>query len=111
MLALTANTKIMLATKPVDMRKGANSLAYFIQSEFNLDPRKDYLFVFFSRKSDRVKVIYWDRNGFALWYKILANGKFRLPRAHNDRIRISGSDLNLILEGLDLTNYQRLQAM
>ena len=111
MLALTSNTKIWLATMPTDMRKGSNSLAYLIQSEFKLDPRKDYLFVFFGRKFDRVKIIYWDRNGFALWYKILADGKFRVPFSHDNKLKISGSDLNLILEGLDLTNHQRLKAI
>lgn len=111
MLTLPSDIKVWVAAEPVDMRKGCYSLAALVQKEFNLDPKSSHLFAFFSKRSNKVKVLYWDRNGFALWSKHLAEGKFRTPRATTKRYTVSISDFTLLLEGIDLTHKQRLKAI
>ena len=109
MLMMSSGLKVWVASQPVDMRKGCFSLAAMVQQTFQLDPRSQNLFVFFSRKCDRVKILHWDRNGFVLWYKCLAQGKYRPPKVGGKRYSISQSDLNLMLEGIDLTHQNRLK--
>lgn len=111
MLTLPSTVKIWVSSSAIDMRKGAYSLATVVQQELQLNSKDGHLFVFFGRRYDRVKILYWDRNGFALWYKILSKGKFRPPQIKDKRYCISTSDLNILLEGIDLTNNQRLKAI
>lgn len=111
MLMLSSGVKVWVASESVDMRKGCFSLAAMVQQEFQLDPRSQSLFVFFSRKCDRVKILRWDRNGFALWYKCLAQGRYRPPKVGGKRYCISESDLNLLLEGIDLIHPKRLKVI
>lgn len=108
MLMMSSGLKVWVSSHATDMRKGCFSLAVLVQQSFKLEPRSQNLFVFFSRKCDRVKILYWDRNGFALWYKCLAKGRYRPPKMDGARYSISQSDLNLLLEGIDLTHEKRL---
>lgn len=104
MLSLPGSVKVYVATQPTDMRKGFDKLAGLARSEVRRDPRSGHLFVFFNRNRDRVKVLFWDRTGFAVLYKRLERGRFRLPIVPEDTtaIQISAGDLHLILEGIDL---------
>jgi len=108
---LPSNIKVWVASQSVDMRKGFHTLAAMVQADFKRDPLSGHLFVFFSQRRDKVKILYWDRNGFALWYKSLAKGRFRPPNVAGQGYNISISDLNLLLEGIDLTHNQRLTAI
>jgi len=99
-----------MATQPVDGRKGVDSLAAIVRSVFALDPLSGHLFVFFSMRRDRVRVIYWDRNGFAMWTKRLEKGRFHAPLSDDGRLTASAldqADLGLILEGIDLAGARR----
>ena len=78
MLSLPPSVRIFVATQPVDGRKGIDSLATIIRSVFCHDVFEGHLYVFFSKRCDRVRVLYWDRNGFALWMKRLERGRFRV---------------------------------
>ena len=89
------------------MRKSIDGLATLVQTELKLNAKQPALFVFFNRTRDKVKILYWDRNGFALWYKRLCKGRYRLPRLNGAASKLSASDLCCILEGLDLLDTRR----
>ena len=71
------------------------------------DPLPGHLFVFRNRRGDRVKILYWDRDGYALWYKRLERGVFRFPQREGAGLEVSAMDLMLILEGIELTGLKR----
>ena len=85
MLSLPPSVRIFVATQPVDGRKGVDSLVAIVRSAFAQDPLSGHLYAFFSRRSDRVRIVYWDRNGFAMWTKRLEKGRFHARRAE-DRV-------------------------
>lgn len=109
MLSLPPSVRIFLATQPVDGRKGVDSLAAMIRSVFAHDPFLGHLYIFFSRRCDRVRLVYWDRNGFAMWTKRLERGRFHAPLSAGPlSVRaLEVSDLALILEGIDLAGARR----
>lgn len=111
MMLMLPDVKVFISTQPTDMRKSYDGLAILVQQSLKKDVFKGELFVFFNRKSDRVKVLYWDRNGYCLWAKRLEKGVFRLPKVQGDVIPMRASELSLLLEGIDLTNPHRLVAI
>ena len=92
---------------PVDMRRSFDGLAAVAEQVVRQDPLSGHLFVFRGRRGDRVKILYWDRDGYALWYKRLETGVFRFPSDAVDAEEISTADLGLILEGIDLRSVKR----
>jgi transposase len=74
MLSLPPSVRVFVATQPVDGRKGPDSLMSIVRDVFGEDPLGGHLFVFFSKRCDRVRIVYWDRNGFAMWTKRLEGG-------------------------------------
>jgi transposase len=109
-LNLPPSVRIFVATAPVDGRKGVDSLAAIVRSALAQDPLSGHLYVFFSRRGDRVRVVYWDRNGFALWTKRLERGRFHPTFAADGRLAasaIEAAELALILEGIDLAGARR----
>ena len=110
MLSLPPSVRIFLATQPIDGRKGVDSLAAIIRSEFMHDPLTGHLYVFFSKRCDRVRIVYWDRNGFAMWTKRLERGRFHAPFSAEGKLSVSAleaAELALILEGIDLAGSRR----
>jgi transposase len=109
----TLAVKVYLATGPTDMRKGFDSLAALARDHLGQDPLSGSLFLFVSRLRDRLKILYWDTDGFALWYKRLEEGTFRLPQAcatgagGGAGVELKASELAMLLEGLDLARLQR----
>jgi transposase len=89
------------------MRRAFDGLAEMTRQVLREDPLSGHLFVFTSRRADRVKVLYWDRGGYALWYKRLETGRFHLPKAEGARLELDASDLSLLLEGIDLSGARR----
>jgi transposase len=109
-LSLPPSVRIFVATQPVDGRKGFDSLAAIVRSVFEHDPLSGHLYVFFSRRCDRVRIIYWDRSGFAMWTKRLEKGRFHTAFGTEGELKVSAieaAELGLILEGLDLSGARR----
>jgi transposase len=109
-LSLPPSVRILIATQPVDGRKGVDSLAAIVRSVLEQDPLSGHLYVFFSRRCDRVRVVYWDRNGFAMWTKRLERGRFHPTFSVDGRLSasaIEAAELALILEGIDLAGARR----
>lgn len=99
---LSSATKIYLAKNHVDMRKSFNGLAQIIADVFEDNPLSGHMFVFLNKRQDKVKILYWDRNGFCLWQKRLEEGKFRVeldPSESHERVEISSTKLGLLVSG------------
>jgi transposase len=107
MLMLPATLTIYVSREPADMRKSIDGLSALVQGELKLDPKQAALFVFFNRRYNMVKILYWDRNGFAVWCKRLARGRYRLPVLVKRVNKLSVSDLSCLLEGIDLLDKRR----
>jgi transposase len=101
--------RIYLSTASADMRKGFDSLAALVREGLGYDPLSGHLFLFVGRHKDRIKILYWDKDGFALWYKRLEEGTFRLPAAKKvgASVELKASELAMLLAGIDLTSIQR----
>jgi len=100
MLALSPATRIYLYRAPCDMRKSFDGLCGVVRSELGEDPISGSLFVFVNRRRNLIKLLYWDRDGYALWFKRLEKGRFRLPDMVSDTARIDRLQLTLLLEGV-----------
>lgn len=83
------------------MRKSINGLAGIVQNNFRKDPYQNNLFVFSNRRADRVKILYWDRNGFCLWHKRLEKQRFPWPQDEMDVMEITQEQLHWLLNGID----------
>src|SRR5208337_2860526 len=120
MLSLPLPVKIFLCTQHADMRRGFDGLAQMVREFLGADPLSGHLFVFRNKRGDRLKLLYWDGDGLAYWYKRLEEGNFRFPPvAESDHhgLEIRAADLTMILDGVDLGSvkrqkrYQRPQAV
>lgn len=102
-------SRIYLCTSPTDMRKGFDTLAVLVKDFLGQDPLSGHLFLFVSRNRSRLKILYWDADGFALWYKRLEEGTFRLPRVSSDAagVELKASELAMLLDGIDLRSVKR----
>jgi transposase len=108
MLSLSSALRIFLAADPADMRKGFDGLSQLVRDRIAQDPLSGHLFVFRNKRRDRIKILYWDRDGLALWYKRLEKGTFRFPEAKDGRVEVTPAEIAAILEGIDLTRARRL---
>jgi transposase len=106
-LSLPPTVRIFLAVEPADMRKGFDGLSQLVRERIAQDPLSGHLYVFRNRRRDRVKVLYWDRDGLALWYKRLEKGGFRFPEARDGRVEVTPAEMAAILEGIDLRGARR----
>jgi transposase len=91
----------MVATKPVDFRKGTEGLAALVREEMKSDPFSGAVYVFRAKRADRVKLIFWDGSGMCLFAKRLEDGAFRWPNVQDGIMRLSAAQLSALLEGLD----------
>jgi transposase len=111
MLSWPPTVRIFLCSSATDMRKGFDSLAHLVESSLTLDPLSGHLFVFRSRRGDRMKILWWDRDGYCLWYKRLEKGSFRFPAAstadESKGVEVKAADLVMILDGVDLGSVRR----
>ena len=102
------SVRVYLCTSPADMRKGFDTLAAMVKEYLGYDPLSGHLFLFVGRDKDRMKILYWDRDGYALWYKRLEEGTFRLPSKNTGKsVELKASELAMLLAGIDLTSIKR----
>lgn len=104
---LSPAVKIFLCAQATDMRRSFDKLAEMTRSVLAQDPLSGHLFVFFNRPRDRVKILFWDRSGFCLYYKRLEEGSFRVPKLDTGSAQIDMAELTLILDGIDLAGSRR----
>lgn len=101
MIGPTGAVRVMVATKPVDFRKGAEGLAALVREAMGSDPFSGAVYVFRAKRADRVKLVFWDGTGLCLFAKRLEDGAFRWPAIEDGVIRLSAAQLSALLEGLD----------
>ncbi len=104
-------TRIWLAVAPADMRCGFDRLAELAQAVTSQNPMEGHLFLFRGRSGDRLKILYWDKDGWAVWYKRLEEGVFKLPRIEPEQqsVELRASELAMMLDGIDLRSIRRVK--
>jgi transposase len=109
MIHLPASVRVYLATSPCDMRRSFDGLHALVSAVLQLDAFAGHLFVFANKRRDRVKILYWDRDGFAVWAKRLEEGTYAMPfsEAGEARREITAQELGALLSGIDLSQAQR----
>lgn len=109
MLTLATNVRIYLHTQPTDMRKSFDGLCGVVRSVFQADPTDGSLFLFINRRQDRLKMLWWDRDGLALFYKRLESGTFELLRAPDESavLEMDATQLAMLLGGVTLDTAKR----
>src|ERR1700745_4481649 len=101
MIAVPSGVRVLIATRPVDFRKGMDGLAAVVKEHLRVAPFSGAIFVFRAKRADRVKLIMWDGTGLCLFAKRLEQGAFRWPRIEDGVVRLSAAQLSALLEGLD----------
>lgn len=113
MIHFAHGLKVFICTEPTDMRRSFDGLSGMVQSVLKLDPLSGHLFLFRNRARDSIKILYWDRDGLALWYKRLEQGTFQFPtdivsgEKQAAGVEITESELALLLSGIDLGSVKR----
>jgi transposase len=108
-LSLPRSVRVFVGSEPVDMRRGHDGLFAIVKEHWRFDPFTGHLFVFFGCAHDRVKILFWDRGGFVVFYKRLEKGRFRLPRLQRDaaHVEVDATDLAMLLDGIDVRYVRR----
>ena len=101
MFIIDPSARVWIIPGKTDMRKAVNGLSGIVRNQLELDPLNGQYYVFCGRKRDIIKILYWDRNGYGLWYKRLEEDRFRWPRTAEEARAISGEQLTWLLSGLD----------
>lgn len=110
MLSVAHNVHIYVHVPPTDMRKSFDGLSGLVRSAFQTEPADGNWFLFFNRRRDRIKIMYWDRDGWAIWYKRLESGTFESLRPPSDKavtLELDVTQLALLLNGVTLNSAQR----
>jgi len=111
-LSLGPGVSIVLATEPVDLRRGHDGLITLVRSLWKADPYSGTLFVFLGRRRDRVKVLFFSAGGFVVYYKRLERGRFSMPRVADgaSQVVLDAASLTMLLEGIDLRLVHRARS-
>ena len=109
MLSLGPGVQVVLATEPVDLRRGHDGLVTLVRSLWRADPYSGTLFVFFGRRRDRVKILFFSAGGFVLYYKRLERGRFCMPHVPEaaSQVVLDAASLAMLLDGVDLRAVRR----
>ena len=109
MIHLPASVRVYVCLTPCDMRRSFDGLHALVRDHLALDPFAGHLYLFASRRRDRLKILYWDRDGFALWSKRLEEGTYVIPSADTParRIEMTMEELGALLSGIDLSTATR----
>jgi transposase len=113
MIKLRENIRVYLCTEPTDMRRSINGLSAMIQDLFQKAPQSESLFVFGNRYKDKVKCLFWDRNGFVLYYKRLEKGRFTISKELSEctHLELSQMQLEWLLAGLDFATMSKFSEL
>lgn len=98
--------EVFLCTHPIDFRKGIVGLAALVEGELGSNPFSGQLFVFTNRRRDKVKILYWEHNGFCLWQKRLEQERFHWLKESEATMTVTGQQLNWLLDGYDITRMK-----
>ena len=109
MIGPTGAVRVMVATKPVDFRKGAEGLAALVRETMAADPFSGAVYVFRAKRADRIKLVFWDGTGLCLFAKRLEDGIFRWPNIENGVMKLSAAQLSALLEVLDWRRVHEAQ--
>jgi transposase len=119
MLSLPLPVRVFVSTKPADMRRSFDGLALLVEQHLGQDPLSGDLFVFRSKRGDKLKMLYWQDDGYSLWYKRLEEGTFRFPalpaegqngpfpRSGEHGLVIRAAELAMLLDGVELSSVKR----
>lgn len=112
MLSASSQLKVFVARESVDLRRGHDGLCKLAESVLSGDPYSGHYFVFFGRRLDRIKVLFWGKSGFVVYYKRLARGRFRMPALGADgaSLELDGAELAMLLGGFDVGSARRTPA-
>jgi transposase len=112
-MLINNHLEILLCKKPCDMRKSINGLSQLIASEFGYNPSDGRLYIFINKECNKLKILYWDKNGFCLWYKRLEKANFKLPAIGDAKVLpLEYEQLQWLLSGLDMgkvKGFERLK--
>jgi transposase len=107
-LSLSPVVRVFVCRMPVDFRRGFDGLAQIVRDHLHGDPLAGHLFVFFNRRADRLKTLVWQEDGFALYYKRLEEGTFRIPSyGDGGALELSATELAMLLDGVILESVRR----
>ena len=108
-MSLGPGVQIVLATEPIDLRRGHDGLVTLVRTLWKVDPYSGTIFVFFGRRMDRVKVLFFSAGGFVVYYKRLEKGHFSMPRVPEgaSQIALDAASLTMLLDGIDLRVVRR----
>jgi transposase len=106
MISIPAGARVLVATRPIDFRKGAHSLAALATEELGEDPFSGVVIVFRAKRGDRLKILVWDTSGLVLIWKQLQQGAFRWPPVMDGTMKLSAVDFAALFDGLDWTRVQ-----
>lgn len=109
MLSLPSNARVFLCTQPTDMRKSFDGLMGLVSGVLEQDPLSGHLFLFVNRRRDKLKALFWDRDGLCLWYKRLEAGTWQLPAGGDLQagVELDADQLAMILRGIDLSSVRK----
>jgi transposase len=103
--------QVYLCVAPVDFRKSIDGLSLLVEQQLHLNPFEAVLFVFINPRRDKIKILYWEKNGFCLWYKRLEKQHFKWPDQTTATIVLNGEQLNWLLDGFDLWRNQPFDSL
>lgn len=112
MLTASPSVRVYIACEPVDLRRGHDGLVALVRSTLSFDPYAGHLFAFVGKRAQGIKVLFWDRGGFVVYYKRLAKGRFCLPKLPQDAtaLILDATELSMLLGGFDLAFKKRSQS-
>lgn len=107
MFSLTSSHQYYLYALPTDMRKSFNGLSGLVQSKLKRNPTSGEVFIFISRRRDRIKLLHWERGGFTLYYKWLEKGTLEVPDISSETPQVTWPELMMIIEGISLKSIKK----
>jgi transposase len=107
MLAFPPTVQMYLCVVPIDMRRSFDGLAEMVRKYLGQDPMSGHLFVFRNKEEAKVKILYWDRDGYAIWYKRLERGTFRIPAGVDAAVEIDATAFAMLMHGVDAKEVRK----